>query len=34
VIIERLALGYDRVPPEWRRSHGIAERFRYDVDIR
>jgi len=34
VVIERLAFGYDRSPLEWRRSHGIAERFRYDVDIR
>ena len=34
VVIERLALGYDRCPLEWRRSRGPAEGFRYQVEIR
>lgn len=34
VVIERLALGYDRRPLEWRRSRGPAEGFRYHVEIR
>lgn len=34
VVIERLALGYDQTPLEWRRSHGPAELFRYQVEIR
>jgi len=34
VIIERLALGYDRQPLEWRRSRGPADGFRYQVEIR
>jgi len=34
VVIERLALGYDRQPLEWRRSRGPAEGFRYKVEIR
>jgi GntR family transcriptional regulator len=34
IVIERLALGYDFVPLEWRRSRGPAERFRYQVEIR
>jgi len=33
VVIERLALGFDRKPLEWRRSHGAADTFRYQVDI-
>lgn len=33
VMIERLALGYDRTPLEYRRSRGSAETFRYQVDI-
>lgn len=33
VMIERLALGYDRTPLEYRRSRGPAESFRYQVDI-
>ena len=33
VVIERLALGFDRKPLEWRRSHGAANTFRYDVEI-
>jgi len=33
VVIERLALGFDRKPLEWRRSHGAADSFRYQVDI-
>lgn len=33
VAIERLALGYDRRPLEWRRSVGAADTFRYQVDI-
>jgi len=34
VVIDRLALGYDRQPLEWRRSRGPADRFRYQIDIR
>ena len=34
VAIDRLALGYDRHPLEWRRSKGPASRFRYQVEIR
>ncbi len=34
VMIERLALGYDRQPLEWRRSRGPADGFRYQVEIR
>ena len=33
VVIERLALGFDRQPLEWRRSRGAADTFRYQVDI-
>jgi len=33
VMIERLALGYDRTPLEYRRSRGAANTFRYQVDI-
>ena len=33
VVIERLALGYDQEPLEWRRSYGSAETFRYQIDI-
>lgn len=33
VQIERLALGYDATPLEYRRSRGDAETFRYQVDI-
>ncbi|SBV99606.1 Transcriptional regulator, GntR family [uncultured Alphaproteobacteria bacterium] len=33
VVIERLALGYDRRPLEWRRSVGAADTFRYQVEI-
>ncbi|WP_110654155.1 GntR family transcriptional regulator [Salinicola halimionae] len=33
VLIERLALGYDRTPLEYRRSRGAASTFRYQVDI-
>jgi len=33
VVIERLALGFDRKPLEWRRSHGAADTFRYQVEI-
>lgn len=33
VVIERLALGFDRKPIEWRRSHGAADTFRYQIDI-
>lgn len=33
VVIERLAFGFDRKPLEWRRSHGAADTFRYQVDI-
>jgi len=34
IVIERLALGYDSAPLEWRRSRGPADRFRYQVEIR
>jgi len=34
IVIDRLALGYDRQPLEWRRSRGPADRFRYQVEIR
>lgn len=34
VVIDRLALGYDERPIEWRRSRGSASDFRYKVDIR
>jgi GntR family transcriptional regulator len=33
-VIERLALGYDDRPIEWRRSRGRAARFRYQIEIR
>ena len=34
VLIERLALGFDDVPIEWRRSRGPASDFRYKVVVR
>lgn len=34
IVVERVALGYDRQPLEWRRSRGPAEQFRYHVEIR
>lgn len=34
IVVERLALGYDRHPLEWRRSRGPADKFRYHVEIR
>jgi GntR family transcriptional regulator len=34
VAIERLALGYDDQPLEWRRSVGPADQFRYQIEIR
>jgi GntR family transcriptional regulator len=34
VAIERLALGYDDRPLEWRRSLGPADQFRYQIEIR
>ena len=34
VVIERLALGYDSRPLEWRRSVGPADQFRYQIEIR
>jgi len=34
VMIDRLAFGSDGQPLEWRRSHGVAEKFRYQVEIR
>jgi GntR family transcriptional regulator len=34
VTIERLALGYDDRPLEWRRSQGPADDFRYQIEIR
>lgn len=33
VVIERLALGYDQRPIEYRLSRGPAEQFRYQIDI-
>jgi len=33
VVIERLALGYDQRPIEYRLSRGAAEQFRYQIDI-
>lgn len=33
VVIERIALGYDRTPIEYRISRGAAEGFRYQIDI-
>nr|WP_276204991.1 hypothetical protein [Kushneria phosphatilytica] len=33
VVIERVALGYDRTPLEYRRSRGPAATFRYQVEI-
>jgi GntR family transcriptional regulator len=34
IVVERVALGYDRQPLEWRRSRGPADQFRYHVEIR
>jgi GntR family transcriptional regulator len=34
VCIERIALGYDGTPLEWRRSFGPAKQFSYDIEIR
>lgn len=34
VVIDRTAFGLDGAPLEWRRSHGPADRFSYDVEIR
>jgi GntR family transcriptional regulator len=34
IVVERLALGYDRQPMEYRCYCGAAERFRYHVEIR
>lgn len=34
VLIDRLALGYDGRPVEWRRSRGPASDFRYKIEIR
>ncbi|GGF25309.1 GntR family transcriptional regulator [Aliidongia dinghuensis] len=34
VAIERLALGYDERPVEWRRTRGPADQFRYQIEIR
>lgn len=34
VVIERLALGYDNQPLEWRRSAGPADQFHYQIEIR
>ncbi|MCG8509235.1 MAG: GntR family transcriptional regulator [Rhodospirillales bacterium] len=33
IVIERLALGYDGKPIEWRRSRGRADRFQYHIEI-
>ncbi|PXF28637.1 hypothetical protein WH50_25225 [Pokkaliibacter plantistimulans] len=32
-VIERVALGYDRQPIEYRLSRGAADTFRYQIDI-
>ncbi len=34
IVIERVALGADRQPLEWRQSRGPAGQFRYQVEIR
>jgi GntR family transcriptional regulator len=34
VMIERLALGSDGTPLEWRQSRGAANKFRYSAEIR
>ncbi len=34
VVIERLALGSDGKPLEWRQSRGAASKFRYSAEIR
>lgn len=34
VVVERVALGYDGQPLEWRRSRGPAAQFRYHIEIR
>jgi GntR family transcriptional regulator len=34
IVVERLALSYDRQPLEWRQSRGAADHFRYQVEIR
>ncbi|ACA15327.1 transcriptional regulator, GntR family [Methylobacterium sp. 4-46] len=34
VVIDRLALGYDNKPVEWRHTRGSAAEFRYQVEIR
>ena len=34
MVIERVALGVDRQPLEWRQSRGAADQFRYHVEIR
>jgi GntR family transcriptional regulator len=34
IVIDRLAMAYDREPLEWRRSRGPADQFRYHVEIR
>ena len=34
MVIERVALGIDRQPLEWRQSRGSASQFRYQVEIR
>lgn len=33
IVIDRLALGFDGVPIEWRRSRGRADRFKYHIEI-
>ena len=34
IVIDRLAMAYDREPLEWRRSRGPADKFQYHVEIR
>jgi GntR family transcriptional regulator len=34
IVVERLAVSFDRQPLEWRQSRGAADHFRYQVEIR
>ncbi len=34
VVIERVAMGYNGEPIEWRRSYGRADRFNYQIEIK
>ncbi len=33
IVIDRLAVGFDNKPIEWRRSRGRADRFQYHIEI-